>query len=245
MGNAHVVDVGEGFLGEGVAHGGAEGVGVALAVGGEVVGEGEGAVEDAGGAALIAVEVAVAAGHGEGVALADGRDGDDVDGQGEVVDHAADDEELLGVLLAEVTAVGRQDVEELEHDGADAAKVAGAVLALKALADGAGLDPRAEAFGVHLGRGGDEEDVDTLSTEGGKVVLHWAGVGVEVTGVTELGGVHVDGSGDGLALGPGAAQESEVALVEGAHGEDGAEGALDAAEGVTGLGDGGADLHTR
>ena len=50
------------------------------------------------------------------------------DGHVEVGDHPPQDRDLLGVLLAEVRDVGRDDVEQLGHDGADAGEVAGPAL---------------------------------------------------------------------------------------------------------------------
>ena len=49
-------------------------------------------------------------------------------GEVEVAHHAADHDDLLGVLLAEERDVGRDDVEQLADDGADAVEVPGAAL---------------------------------------------------------------------------------------------------------------------
>ena len=54
--------------------------------------------------------------------------GHDLDAHREVQvgDHPPHDGDLLGVLRAEVGGVGRDDVEQLGHDGADAGEVPGA-----------------------------------------------------------------------------------------------------------------------
>ena len=107
------------------------------------------------GVALVGREVDVAAGHREAVGLADDGHGHDLDAEFLVLDHAADDAELLGVLLAEVGAVGADDAEEAGDDGGDAAEVAGAGRAFEAFGEGAcHLDPVVEAGRVHfVGRG--------------------------------------------------------------------------------------------
>ena len=98
---------------------------VAFAGGEEEIGFVEGEAEAGGLGALGGGEILVAGGAGEPVGFADGGAGEDLDGEAEVADHAADDAELLGVLLAEDGQVGEDDVEELGDDGADAVEVAG------------------------------------------------------------------------------------------------------------------------
>ena len=78
--------------------------------------------------AVVRPEARVARGEGEAVGLAHGRDGRDPDRQVEVAHHAADHDDLLRVLLAEVRDVGRDDVEQLADDGADAVEVRRAAL---------------------------------------------------------------------------------------------------------------------
>ena len=103
----------------------------ALARGPRAPGSLERAEEDGRGAALLRREVGVAAAHGEPVGLAHDRAAPDLDRHVEVGHQAPDHGELLRVLLAEVGAIRRRDLEQLHHHRRDAAEVAGAPLALE------------------------------------------------------------------------------------------------------------------
>ena len=139
----------------GVRHGAAAGGGDALGVGARRLRSRPRGVEP--GAqrqradALLGAEADVAGGQREPVGLA--HRGHDLEAHRdvEVAHHPPEDGDLLGVLLAEVGDVGRDDVEQLADDGADAVEVPGA--ALGALEDGArpaDADARGEAVGVDL-----------------------------------------------------------------------------------------------
>ena len=73
--------------------------------------------------------------HGHSVRLAHGGDRNNPDRHVQVANHAPDDRQLLGVLLAEKGAVRLHDVEKLQHDGGDSAKMAGAKPPAQPLAD--------------------------------------------------------------------------------------------------------------
>ena len=103
----------------------ADRVGVALAGGDRRLGGAQRAARAQRARALVRREAGVAARQREAVGLAHGRQDGELDGQVEVAHHAAQDGDLLGVLLAEERDVGRDDVEELGHDRADAGEVAG------------------------------------------------------------------------------------------------------------------------
>ena len=70
----------------------------------------QGAREDEGLGTLLDGEVAVAGAEGEAVFVAHDGAGDEVEGEVQVTGHLAQDGELGGVLLAEVGAVGCDDV---------------------------------------------------------------------------------------------------------------------------------------
>ena len=75
-------------------------------------------------------------------------------------DELADDERLLGVLLAEVGDVGADHVQQLGHDGGDAVEVPGAaVRALQRLGERRGRATVVEKPGGIdlLGRRGEEQ----------------------------------------------------------------------------------------
>ena len=75
------------------------------------------------------------------VGLAHGGAGDDLGGQGQVQGHAADDHDLLSVLLAEVGMLGTHGREEDGHHRGHAVEVARPSRALQRPGDGADADP--------------------------------------------------------------------------------------------------------
>ena len=87
--------------------------GVALAAGDRGLGGAQGAREGERAAALVGREAHVAARQREPVGLAHGRQHGELDGQVEVAHHAAQDGDLLGVLLAEERDVGRTTLSSL------------------------------------------------------------------------------------------------------------------------------------
>ena len=91
--------------------------------------------------ALLRREVGVPRREREAVVVADGRDDADLELEVQVADELLDDRGLLRVLLAEVGAVGPDDVEELQADRRDASEVAGPELAFERRAELADVDP--------------------------------------------------------------------------------------------------------
>ena len=79
----------------------------------------------------------------QAVRLAHGGHGDHLDREVEVLDHPPDEQQLLGVLLAVVGAVGAGEVQQLADDGQHAVEVPGPGLALEHVAERAGADPHA------------------------------------------------------------------------------------------------------
>src|SRR5215212_4670911 len=154
VGDAHVVNGRGGGLTDVAAHGPADCLGVALAVAVPFLGQAESARENEGLTALVGAQVNVAAAERQTVGLAHGRQADDLDGHIEVRNHAPNDAQLLGILLAEVADIGLDDVEELADHGGDAAEVAGAVLAFETSGDRPDIDEAAEARRVDLRRVG-------------------------------------------------------------------------------------------
>jgi hypothetical protein len=129
-----------------------------------------------------------------------GRDRLDAHREVEVAHEAADDHELLGVLLAEEGHVGPDHVEELGDDRGHAGEVPGAADgALHRLADAGDGDRRGEAGRVDdLGRRGEQDVGAGLGGQLGVAGLV-ARVGVEVGGLVELRGVDEQRHDDGRA----------------------------------------------
>ena len=130
------------------------------AAGGRGAGE-QRAVEVRRDGALLRREVDVARAHGEAVRLAQRGHAGDLDRQVEVAHEAADDGELLRVLLAEEQHVRLHHAEQLGDDDGDAVEVARARGALEALGErAADVDVGGEALRVHLVGRRREDDRD-------------------------------------------------------------------------------------
>ena len=216
-------------------------------------------------AALFAAQAHVAARQRQPVGLADGGADLDPHRDVEVAHDAADDRDLLRVLLAEEGDVGLGDVQQLRDDGGDAGEVRGAALgALERGADLVDRDRRGEASRVDLAAprreqkvGAQAERVDLAGRRreedvgaglGGqrRVAGLVARVGGEVGGLVELRWVDEQRHDDLVAGRMGAADEREMALVQGAHRRDEADAAPGAARPVergAELGDRAQGLH--
>ena len=109
-------------------------------------------------------EVRVAARQRQAVGFAHRLAADHLDVEREVVDHAADDRELLPVLLAEVGAARADEVEELRHHRGHPREVRRPALALERLGHLAHGHRRQQRHRVHLldRRGEDQPDTRRL-----------------------------------------------------------------------------------
>ena len=125
------------------------------------------------------------------------------------------DGRLLRVLLAEVRALGLDDVEELEADGRDGAEVTGASGAFGTRV--LDVDPGTEAGGIDLGRARCEQDVDAFLLCDLGIARLVARIRGEVGCVAELGGVDEEGRDDELVLAARRAEERAMAVMQGAH----------------------------
>ncbi|GAA3118072.1 hypothetical protein GCM10020001_042500 [Nonomuraea salmonea] len=101
---------------------------------------------------------------------------EDLDGQVEVGDHAADERELLGVLLPEDREVGLHQVEQLEHDRQHAVEVPRARGPLDDAAHLAGGDGDLAVGRIHVIGGGVEDNLDAFGP------AH-VQIGIECTGI--------------------------------------------------------------
>ena len=150
--------------------------------------------------ALLGREVDVARAHGQAVRLAQRRHAGDLDRQVEVAHEAADDGELLRVLLAEEQHVRLHHAEQLGDDDGDAVEVARARGALEALGErAADVDVGGEALRIHLVGRRREDDRDARLLQEAQVAGLVARVLVEVLAAAELRRVHEDGGGDARA----------------------------------------------
>ena len=167
--------------------------------------------------ALVAVQVAVPRAHGQPVLLAHDRRADDVDLEVQVADHAADERQLLVILLAEDCDVRVDDHEELQDDGRDAAKVTGTMRAAERLREPLHRDRRLRPVRVDVVRIGREEHVDTRGGEERAVMFQVARIAREVVGAVELRGVDEDRGHDEIGVPPRDLDQRRMPGMERAH----------------------------
>ena len=87
---------------------------------------------------------------------------DDFNRQRQLSGHVAQNHQLLVVLLAENSDLRLHNVEQFEHDGGDAAEMAGTEFTFKLVLDSGRVDLILLRLGVKIGLGGSEQDIDTM-----------------------------------------------------------------------------------
>lgn len=167
--------------------------------------------------ALLGGEELVAAAQGHAVGLAHHGAGDNLHVAADVGDQAADDGDLLPVLLAKVGAGGLDDVEQAAHHLADAIEMARTMGALHDRRLGRKLKVAGIGSGVDVAHGRREDEVGATSLAKGAVGLQCAGIAFEVGGVVELCGVEEYGDHRHVVFLGATLDERGVALVEGTH----------------------------
>ncbi len=174
--------------------------------------------------ALVHVEETVAAGERQAVGLPGRLHAQDLHGEVQIAHHAADQRQLLGVLLPEQRDVGAGEVQQLGDDGEHAVEVTGPGRAFQALAHRARGDPDLRfATGVDLVDGRREDHVGAGRAGHREIGVQGARVAVEVGGLPELERVDEDrdddlaGRSDNRACG---LYQGGVALVQSAHRHD-------------------------
>jgi len=168
-------------------------------------------------------EIEIAGGEGEAIGFADGLQAMDLDGQGQVSDQAPDDRELLVVFLSEEGIGGGQDIEEFEHDGADALKVTGSGRATEVLGKETFAHRDRVVGGEKVGGLGEKCGVYAKLLTNGEVGFHDSGIGLQVGGTVELEGIDENGDQHRARLARDLARttnEGAVTLVKRTHGGD-------------------------
>ncbi len=163
----------------------------------------------------------------------------------QVARHLADDHDLLGVLLAEVGALGADEVEQDRDDGRDAIEVTRPRGALERPRDRPDRDDRVEARRVDLLDRRGEDEVDALRLADGEVARLVARVLREVGRDVELARVDEDRHDGRRVGGPGLAHQRAMAVVQPAHRRDEADRARGVGQGGAKLGAGSDDLGSR
>lgn len=172
------------------------------------------------GGTLFWCEIDVTRAHREAVGLSHNWADSNFHRDIQIAHHAANNESLLGVLLAEESDVRLHDIEELEDDRAHAAKVAGAAEAAEMLGERRFFDPGGEIGRVHIGGVRCKDQIYAFFCAGAAVGSEGTRVFLKVLFWTELRGVDEDGDDDPIAVATRGAYEGQVAFVQSAHGGD-------------------------
>ncbi len=125
---------------------------------------------------------------------------------------------MLVVFLAEVGAVGLHEIQELQDDRGHAAKVPRPRGALPPLGQRLDGHPGREPGRIHEGRRRREDELNAFGAEVREITGQVPRVALEVFVRSELRRVDEDADDHPLALVAGLTDESEVALVQRAHG---------------------------
>ena len=151
-------------------------------------------------------EIPVAAAHRKAIRLAHGGRAKDVHRDTQVLHHAADEHELLPVLLAEDGEIRLHHVEEDRHDREHPRKVPGPRRPAKAIGHRAGMHAHERlACGIERFRHPDE--IHARVAAGGDVLFRCARIGGEVLVRPELDRIHINAHDDTCGLFFGAADE--------------------------------------
>src|SRR5947209_1113495 len=121
----------------------------------------------------------------------------------EIRDEPLDYAELLIVLLAEVSAIRMDDLEQFCANGSHSAEVARALRPLPPLRNASNLDHSRAADRVDCRSGRREECVDTCLLRQFGVAFLLARISVEIFVRAELGRIHENRSYHHLAIGAG------------------------------------------
>ncbi len=121
-------------------------------------------------------------------------------GKFKIGDHALDGEQLLIIFAPEVSAVGRNDFKELEHDGGDAAEVAGTELAFPALGNACDFDVRREAGRKDFAGGRGEDEIHAKRRELRQIAFQIARIFLVIFARAELLGIHENGDDRNVAF---------------------------------------------
>ena len=142
----------------------------------------------------------------------------------EVVNHALHEQNLLGILLPEVSVHlvracgGAHNIEELVHDGEHAVEVAGAGDSLKFIAQfAAGNANKRLAFGIHFIHGGREDNINARIGGDLRIRFQGARVFVIVFVGAELKRVNKDRRHHNIVLFTCAAQKRGVPCMQSTH----------------------------
>ena len=164
-------------------------------------------------------EIAIARTHGEPGRFAHDRAADDFDGKIQIDDRAPDDGELLAVFLAEVGALGANEVKKLGDDGDNALEEDGARSPAKNVRHRSRGNHLGERFAtaVHFLGGGGENSFHTRFLAKFQISLERSRIGVQVFAGGKLQGVDKNTRDNQIVFRHSLLNEAQVAGVQRAH----------------------------
>ena len=163
-------------------------------------------------------KITVARTHGESVRLANCRTDLDSDRQIEIPNHVLDDTALLVVLLPEVGDIGRDQVEQLQHDGGHTAEMPGAADSFKRFRHIRWFDLCGELRGVDLFGVRYKDKVGGADSSASRSASSVPRIAGEVLVRTELGRIDENRDGGEGALAHAAPHETQVPVMQCPHG---------------------------
>ena len=169
------------------------------------------------GAALGVGEKTIAAGECQAAFLTHHRTGYDLQLKSQVLHHAADDGNLLVVLLTEVGACGLHEGEQLGHYLADAIEMSGTESPFHDGVCGRIGELAGIWFRIDFCHTGRESDLCTTGLQQAAVGLQRARITFQVTFVVELCGIQEDAHHGDVILFHRPSHEGGVPLVESTH----------------------------
>ena len=140
--------------------------------------------------ALVGRQQRVAAAAGQAVSVAHNVALHNLNRQVQVLHHRLDNGYLLPVLLAEVGALGLDNIEQTAHHLADTVEVAGPMGTLHHRRDGRILEMTLVGRGVHLLDRGRQHVVGTARLQQPAVGLQRARIVLQIVLVVKLRGIH-------------------------------------------------------
>src|SRR5690606_22185752 len=160
---------------------------------------------------------------GEAVILTHGLDADDTHRNGHVFHHATDDDELLKVLLPEISSIRPYDIEELADHRRDTGEVAGTRLAFHLVAERGYIHNRLHGTRIHVADRWREKIIDTGPAQQSCVALLIPRIFVEFFICAELQRNDEDGHDSHIVFRSGSMNQFKLAVVDIAHGRHKAE----------------------
>src|SRR5215471_18785215 len=158
--------------------------------------------------------------HGQSRLLPYRRTRDDLRGQEKLLHHLRDDRQLLVILLAEISPIGPDEIEQLQDDRQDALKEPRPVRSFHYPRAVVRLDPETVPVRIQFRRGRREYLVGSKTLQKFQVVIERTRVSGEIARVVELRRVYENADHNDFVLTAASLHQRSVSLVKRAHCRD-------------------------